>query len=351
MPVFSLHYLRRVGAEVFSASGAEPAAADVVAGLLVDANAVGHDSHGVIRIPQYISTIEKGEIDPKAAVVVERETNVSAVLDGRWGFGQVVMNHAVEWGIERAGRYGVAAVTVRNANHIGRLGSYMQQVAEQGMIGLLCTNSHGGGSIVAPWGGMAGRLGTNPLAAGFPGPAGGALVLDMTTSVVAEGKVRIKRNRGESVPAGWIVDAAGMPSTDPDDFYGEPRGSLLPFGGSMGHKGYGLGVVVELLGGALSGAGCARGASVRNGNGNFLLVVDIARFQPLDEYRAQIKAYIAYLKATRKAEGVADILMPGEIEERERERRRDGIFVEEETWTQILACGDRVGAMMPEPEA
>ena len=349
MPVFSPEYLRRVGAAVFTAAGATPAAAEVVASLLVDANAVGHDSHGVIRVPQYITTIEKGDIDPEAPVAVVRESAVSAVLDGQWGFGQVVMNHAVEWGIERAGRYGVAAVTVKNANHIGRLGSYMRRIAEAGMIGLLCTNSHGGGSIVAPWGGMAGRLGTNPLAAGFPGAEGGALVLDMTTSIVAEGKVRIKRNRGEPAPVGWIVDSAGEPSTDPEDFYAEPRGSLLPFGGSMGHKGYGLGVIVELLGGALSGAGCARGKKVRNGNGNFLLVVDIARFQPLAEYRAQIKAYITYLKATPKAEGFVDILMPGELEERERERRRDGIFVEEETWTQVLECAERVGAVLPEP--
>ena len=351
MPVFSLDYLRRVGASVFTAAGATPVAADVVAGLLADANAVGHDSHGVIRIPQYVATIENGDIDPGASVAVTRETAVSAVLDGQWGFGQVVMNHAVEWALERAGRYGVAAVTVKNANHIGRLGSYMQRVAEADMIGLLCTNSHGGGSIVAPWGGKAGRLGTNPLAAGFPGAEGGSLVLDMTTSVVAEGKVRIKRNRGEPAPAGWIVDAEGAASTDPEDFYGEPRGSLLPFGGSMGHKGYGLGVVVELLGGALSGAGCARGKNVRNGNGNFLLVVDIARFQPLAEYKSQIKAYIEYLKATPKADGFADILLPGELEERERDRRRDGIFVEDETWAQVLECGGRVGAELPEPGA
>lgn len=347
MPVFSLDYLRRVGAAVFTAAGASPAAADVVAGLLVDANAVGHDSHGVIRIPQYINTIEKGDIDPEAAVEIVRETAVSAVLDGQWGFGQVVMNHAIEWGIERAGRYGVAAVTVKNANHIGRLGSYMQRVAEAGMIGVLCANSHGSGASVAPWGGIAGRLSTNPLAAGFPDAESGAVVLDMTTSVVAEGKVRIKRNRGEQVPAGWIIDAQGHPATDPSAFYDEPRGSLLPFGGSMGHKGYGLGVVVELLGGALSGAGCARGRSSRGGNGNFLMVIDIGRFQPLAEYRAQIKAYIAYLKASPKAEGFSDILMPGELEERERERRRDGIFVEDETWAQILDCGQRVGAVLP----
>ena len=214
-----------------------------------------------------------------------RQTAAAAVLDGHWGFGQVVMNQAVEMGLERAGNCGVAAITVKNSNHIGRLGSYVERVAEANMIGLLCANSHGGGASVAPWGGIAGRLGTNPLAGGWPDGEGGALVLDITTSVVAEGKVRVKRNRGEPVPEGWIIDAAGQPSTDPADFYDEPRGSLLPFGGVMGHKGYGLGVVVELLGGALSGAGCARGRKARIGNGCFLLVIDIGRFQPARRVR------------------------------------------------------------------
>lgn len=348
MPVFTIEYLHQVGTSIFSAAGASEEAAGVVAGLLVDANVVGHDSHGVIRIPQYISTVEQGEIVPDAPIEVVRETAVSAVLDGHWGFGQVVVNQALEWGLERAGRYGVAAVTVKNANHIGRLGSYMERIADAGMIGLLCVNSHGGGASVAPWGGQKGRLSTNPLAAGLPNGDGGALILDMTTSVVAEGKVRVKRNRGEQLPEGWIVDAAGRPSTHPGDFYDEPRGSLLPFGGSMGHKGYGLGVVVDILAGALSGAGATRGRKQRIGNGCFLLVIDLERFQPQAEYGDQVKDYIAYLKASPKAEGFSDILMPGELEEREREKRRDGIFVEEETWAQILDCGRGVGAILPE---
>lgn len=347
MPVLSIEHLRQVGAAIFAATGAPPAAADVVAKLLADANAVGHDSHGVIRIPQYMSSIERGEIVPHAAVEVVRQTAAAAVLDGHWGFGQVVLNQAVELGLECAGNCGVAAITVKNSNHIGRLSSYVERVAEANMIGLLCANSHGGGASVAPWGGIAGRLGTNPLAAGWPDGAGGAFVLDITTSVVAEGKVRVKRNRGEPVPEGWIIDAAGRPSTDPADFYDEPRGSLLPFGGVMGHKGYGLGVVVELLGGALSGAGCARGRKARIGNGCFLLVIDIGRFQPLSEYAAQVQAYAAYLRASPKAEGVAAILLPGELEKRERQRRRDGVAVEEETWRQILDCGRRVGATVP----
>ena len=347
MPVFSIEHLRQVGTAIFAAAGAPSGAAEVVAKLLADANAVGHDSHGVIRIPQYISTIEKGEIVPHAEVEIVRQTTAAAVLDGHWGFGQVVMNQAVEMGLERAGNCGVAAITVKNANHIGRLGSYVEHIAEANMIGLLCANSHGAGAGVAPWGGIAGRLGTNPLAGGWPDGEGGALVLDITTSVVAEGKVRVKRNRGEPVPEGWIIDAAGRPSTDPADFYDEPRGSLLPFGGLMGHKGYGLGVVVELLSGALSGAGCARGRNARIGNGCFLLVIDIGRFQPFAEYAAQVRAFADYLRSSPKAEGVDAILLPGELEKQERERRQAGVTVEEETWRQILDCAYRVGAVLP----
>ncbi len=347
MPVFSIDHLRQVSTAIFAAAGAPPPAAEVVAKLLADANAVGHDSHGVIRIPQYISTIEKGEIVPHAEVEVVRQTPAAAVLDGHWGFGQVAMNQAVEMGLERAGNSGVAAITVKNANHIGRLGSYVERVAAANMIGLLCANSHGGGASVAPWGGIAGRLGTNPLAGGWPDGAGDALVLDITTSLVAEGKVRVKRNRGEPVPAGWIIDAAGRPSTDPADFYDEPRGSLLPFGGLMGHKGYGLGVVVELLGGALSGAGCARSRKARIGNGCFLLVIDIACFQPFAEYSAQVRAFADYLRASPKADGVDAILLPGELEKRERQRRQAGVAIEEATWRQILDCAQRVGAILP----
>ena len=347
MPVLSIEHLRQVGAAIFAAAGAPPKAAEVVAKLLADANAVGHDSHGVIRIPQYISTIERGEIVPHAEVEIVRQTAAAAVLDGHWGFGQVVMNQAVEMGLERAGNCGVAAITVKNANHIGRLGSYVEHIAEANMIGLLCANSHGAGAGVAPWGGIAGRLGTNPLAGGWPDGEGGALVLDITTSVVAEGKVRVKRNRGEPVPEGWIIDAAGRPSTDPADFYDEPRGSLLPFGGLMGYKGYGLGVVVELLSGALSGAGCARGRNARIGNGCFLLVIDIGRFQPFAEYAAQVRAFADYLRSSPKAEGVDAVLLPGDLEKQERQRRQAGVVVEEETWRQILDCAHRVGAVLP----
>lgn len=342
MPTFSSTYLHQCASAIFVAAGAPPERAERVAALLVEANEVGHDSHGIIRVPQYISTIERGEIDPFAEVTVEFETDASAVLDGHWGFGQVVMSQAASMGVEKAKGCGVAALTVRNANHIGRLGSYVEEVAREGMVALLFANMHGGGVCVVPWGGREGRLGTNPIAAGLPRPGSDPIVLDMTTSVVAEGKVRVQHNRGETVPEGWIVDAEGNPSTDPMALYGPPRGGILPFGGSVGHKGYGLSVVVEILGGALSAAGCA-GTGTRNGNGVLLLVVDVKRFVPMDDYAREVEQLVEFLKSSPLAPGFNEILVPGEIESRQRQERRAGIEVDEKTWAQIVECGKGTG--------
>lgn len=342
MPIFSSEYLRRSAASIFAAAGAPAERAELVAALLVESNEVGHDSHGIIRVPQYLGTIERGEIDPFAEIDIESETDASAVLNGNWGFGQVVMSRAAALGVEKAARCGLAALTVRNANHIGRLGSYVEQIARENMIGLLFANMHGGGVCVVPWGGREARLGTNPLAAGLPRPGGEPIVLDMTTSVVAEGKVRLQRNRGEDVPEGWIVDAEGRPSTDPAALYGPPRGGMLPFGGAVGYKGYGLSLVVEILGGALSAAGCA-GTGSRNGNGVLLLVVDIERFVPMDAYGEEVDQFVSFLKSSPLAPGFSEILVPGEIESRTRQQRREGIEVDAQTWGQIVECGQRFG--------
>ncbi len=346
MPTFSSEYLRRCAAAIFTAAGAPSARADQVSELLVASNLVGHDSHGIIRVPQYVATIERGDIDPHAEIAIESETDASAVLDANWGFGQVAMSQAAAMAVEKASRCGVAALTVRNANHIGRLGSYVEDIARQGMVALLFANMHGGGACVVPWGGRESRLGTNPLAAGLPRPDGDPIVLDMTTSVVAEGKVRVQRNRDEPVPEGWIIDAQGQPSTDPAAFYGPPRGGILPFGGAVGHKGYGLGVIVEILGGALSAAGCA-GTGSRNGNGVLLLVVDIERFVPMDDYLSEVGQLVEFIKSSPLAPGFSEILVPGEIESRQRALRIDGIDVDEQTWSEIVECARRLGAPLP----
>jgi len=346
MPRFKNSALIKYAKEIFVALGTPDEKAHLVAQLLVESNQVGHDSHGLMRIPQYGLTIENGEINPCAEITKEAETDASVIVDAHWGFGQYAMQKAVEIGLTKAQACGVSAVTMRNANHIGRLGSYVQYIAEKKMIGLLFANMHGSGVCVVPWGGTSARLGTNPLAAGLPRGEGRAIVLDMTTSVVAEGKIRIRRNRGEVVPEGWITDAKGDIATDPEAFYGSERGGILPFGGIAGHKGYGLSIVVELLAGALSGAGCA-GSGSRNGNGVFLMVLDISRFVPMEQYCREVDEFVDFLKSSSLAPGVDEIFVPGEIEEKQRKQNISSIDIDEKTWKQIVDFGQKYGVEPP----
>ncbi|MCZ6635816.1 MAG: Ldh family oxidoreductase, partial [bacterium] len=315
MPHFSADELIQASTKVFTGAGTPPENARLVAGLLAEANSTGHDSHGLIRVPQYLSAIEAGDIVPDAEVEILRETSITAIVDGHWGFGQVTMSRATDVALDKAGQHGLAAVAVRGANHIGRLGNYVDRVAREGMIGLMFVNAVGTPAFrMAPWGGTEPRLVTDPMAFGIPSSTGEPIVMDMTTTVVAEGKVRVKRNRGEETPDGWLVDAEGKPTNDPNVLYTEPLGSILPLGGSAaGHKGYGLNVVLEFLAGVLSGTGCI-GKDQRLSNGVLLIVLDVAQFLALEEFYQEADTFIAHVKSSPPAEGVDEILMPGEIE-------------------------------------
>ena len=347
MPTFTPQFLQTECARLFAAAGATGEEATTVAARLVEANLAGHDSHGVIRVPQYLAWMEKGEIAVGKPVDMVRETAASAVLDGNWGFGQVIASRAVELGVEKARACGVSTITARHANHIGRLGSYVEEAASMGMIALLCVNGHGAGVSTAPWGGSQSRLSTNPLAVGVPAAPpelAEPIVLDMTTSAVAEGKIRVKKNRGEPIPDGWILNLQGEPTNDPAEFYGPPRGAILPFGGRAGYKGFGLGVIVDLFSGCLSGAQTTRPPHGRLGNAIFLFVVDVAQFAPPEEFASTVSELVRWVKSSPLLPGFDEILVPGEIEQRETEkRRRQGLFVEDETWGQIEDCGRQLG--------
>ena len=342
MPVFDAQFLIRTSTDIFAAAGMRPDEARIVAEELVEANCAGHDSHGVIRIPQYLGQIAAGDIVPDAEIEIVREAPVLAVLDAHWGFGQVAMRRGVELGLEKAKAAGMAAIAVHRANHVGRLGSYVEDIARQDVVAQLFVNG-APTCRMAPWGGREARHGTNPVAIGFPSRAGEPVVLDMTTSAVAEGKVRVQRNRGEPVPDGWLIDAEGKPTNDPNTLYGDPPGSILPLGGSLGHKGYGLNVAVELLAGALGGAGCL-GKERQFRNGALLVLLDVEQLVGLDAYFAEADDYIAFVKSAAVVPGVESILMPGEIELAVKKKRMvEGVFVEEETWGQILASAREVG--------
>ena len=345
MPTFTREQVVKTITEILTAVGTPSDSAVIVAELLAEANLTGHDSHGIIRIPQYLEMVEQGRITTDAEVEVVEKRPLTAVVDGHWGFGQVTMSRAVEVGLDKAGQQGLTAVTVRHANHIGRLGSYVDRIAREGLIGLLFVNAVGTPAFrMAPWGGTEPRLVTDPLAFGIPSSSGGPIVLDMTTTVVAEGKIRLWRNRGERTPDGWLLDPHGKPTNDPNLLYGDPPGSIMPLGGATaGHKGYGLNVAIEMLAGILSGTGCI-GDNPRMSNGVLLILLDVEQFMPIDEFLQEAETFFAHVKSSPPAEGFDEILLPGEIEEKtKRERSEAGIFVEEETWGQILGCGKKLG--------
>jgi uncharacterized oxidoreductase len=325
---------------IFAAMGTPEGDAAWIATLLVRANLRGHDSHGVIRIPQYWQAVKTGQVDPKSPVTVTDETPTLVRLDGGGGFGQVVARRAMEMAIAKAKAGGLSAASMSRTSHVGRLADYAEMAAGAGLIGMVWANCvHG--LNVAPWGGAARRLGTNPHAVGIPGATGPAMVLDFATSVVAEGKVRVKRNRKQPAPPGWFVDAQGRPATDPEIFYGDPPGALLTAGD---HKGYGLSLAVEILGGILSGTGPAGPPPGVFANGTLMICLDVARFLPLPEFHRQVAGLFGWVKSAPLAQGATEILIPGEPEARlEAERRAQGIPIEDQTWSQIETAAAELG--------
>jgi uncharacterized oxidoreductase len=345
MPTLKCEPLETLARDVFQAITVPPAGAAWMATLLVRANLRGHDSHGVIRVPQYVASWKKGEADPKAEPVVVQDGPATALVDGKGGFGQIVARRGMEVAMAKAAAIGVAAVGVYNSNHIGRLADYTEMALERDMLALLAVNAGGAGQRMAPWGGRAPRLSTNPFA--FACPTGSAVPIsfDVATTVAAEGKVRVKRNRKEQTPPGWLIDADGKPTTDPNVLYGKPEGSILPVGG---HKGYSLALMVEVLGGIMARAGHSREKPGPVMNGIFMVVVDIARFVSPQNFRSEVDDLIRYLKTSPVAPGVSEIMYPGEPEARaEAERRQKGIFVEDETWGQIAQAARDLGVAVP----
>ena len=267
-----------------------------------------------------------------------------ALINGNWGFGHVVAQKAMALAIEKAKSSTISAISVYNCNHIGRIGSYPMMAAEAGMVSITMVNAGGTALYVTPFGGRDGRLATNPIAIATPTREGQPILLDITSSVVAQGKIRVALNRGDSVPLGWLINSEGEPTSNPQDLIASPPGALLPLGGIVGHKGYALALMIDILGGALSGAGCSGSGNTRLQNGILMIVLDIANFTPLDDFYDHVDGLVAHVKASPTAPGFEEILTPGEIEARQTELRlRDGIPIDDETWRQIQETAAEVG--------
>jgi LDH2 family malate/lactate/ureidoglycolate dehydrogenase len=348
MPCVQAGELLSLARRIFEALQVPPEEAAWVAELLVRANLVGHDSHGVIRIPQYAQAIQSALVQPGAPFKIIQESPSLALIDGHGGLGQVVARRAMELAIRKAKETRISSVGAYHLYHVGRLADYTRMAAEQELVGIMMVNAGGASPIVAPFGGTAGRLGTNPISIAFPTGGSAPFLLDMATSVVAEGKVRVKRHHGEKTPEGWLIDHEGRPTTDPNALYQEPRGAILPLGGGAGHKGFGLAMVVEILSGVLARGGYGGQGAKRFSNGTFIVVIDISAFVTPGDFYAEIDDLLAYVKSAPTAPGVAAIMYPGEPEVMaQQQRAREGIPLDDETWQQLMTLAHDLGLATP----
>jgi uncharacterized oxidoreductase len=327
--------LKHLTAAIFAAAGCGEPEAERIAFYLVEANLAGHDSHGVIRVPFYVEWLRAGQVRANQTLQVVFENDVLAVVDGQFGFGQSIGEQAMKLGIDKCSRQGVAVVALRNSGHLGQIGAWALMAARAGKLSLHFVNTSGAGILMAPHGGISRRISANPVAAGVPVKGGTPIVLDISTTTIAEGKIKVALNKGVPVPDGCLIDPQGRPTNDPKTFYGPPPGAILPFGG---HKGYGLGVVVEMLAGALTGGGCSTPGVKRVVNNMLTILLDPSFFRSEDEFAREAERFIAFVKSSERVSPEREILMPGEIEAQTRARRlAQGIELDDTTWGQLVA--------------
>jgi len=330
--------LVRAVAAIMAGGGCAAAEAQTVARRLVDSNLVGHDSHGVIRVGKYLEWVRLGWLKPNQSPTIVAESDAFAIVDGNRGFGQVVGEFAADLGIAKAARTGIALVGLRNCGHLGRVGDWADMAAAAGQVSLHFLNTSGA-QRVAPFGGTDRRLSTNPICIGVPLAGADPVILDVTTSMVAEGKLMVAMNKGEQVPAGWIIDAQGKPTTDPRDFY--DGGALLTI---AAHKGSGLSIITDLLAGAISTGRSSDPDDAVLRNNMLSIYIAPAVYDPDGAVLKEARRFVDWVKASPPADPAQPLLAPGEIERRTRARRlEEGIALDDKTWADLLAAAKAVG--------
>src|SRR5260370_14088938 len=337
--------LRTLPVRVVKRGGCAGHAATLVPDILVDANLAGHDSHGVGMLPHYFRNLAAGTLMPNQKPEIVSEAASFAVWDGRMGYGQVIARDAMAWAVGAAKRHGVAVHGLRNTHHIGRVGAYGEIVAKSGLVSVHFVNGVSGPPAVAPFRGREGRLSTNPICIAVPGTATTApVILDFATSRIALGKVRVAHNEGKPVVPGALIDSAGKPTTDPGVIYNEPKGNVLPFGE---HKGSGLALIAELLGGAIIGSRTIQPAHSRDCgivNGMLTVALDPERMSSRALIEAEIGAIVAWVKSAQPADPELPVLVAGEPERIARAKRiAEGIEIDATTWRQIGEVAASVG--------
>ncbi|CAN5441968.1 malate/lactate/ureidoglycolate dehydrogenase [soil metagenome] len=355
MPLLLAEPLRQQCAAILTAAGSAPTEAAQVAANLVLANLSGHDSHGVGMLPRYIDAVAEGGLRPNTSVRTNVDLGSLLALDGQGGYGQIVGVQATEMGIARAKQHGSCIVTLAHAHHLGRIGHFAEMATAQGLVSLHFVNVLSR-PVVAAWGGGDGRFGTNPCCIGVPLAGAEPFVLDFATSRVAQGKMRVAHNKGERVPPGYLIDEQGRPTDDPGVVVvpqnkgaeagagGGLFGALMTFGE---HKGYGLAVACELLGGALTGGGTwhkPADASRSVFNGMLTVLIDPAKLGTQASFAQEAQDFIAWLRQSPPGAGFDAVQIAGEPERAARRvREQDGIDVDEATWGEIVDAGRRVG--------
>jgi uncharacterized oxidoreductase len=341
--VFKAAPLARAIESIVAAGGSDAREAKLVAENLVTANLTGHDSHGIGMIPRYVDSLQEGGLQPNRHPVVKFDGGALVALDGQAGYGQVIGLEATDMAIARARQHGVCVMALANAHHLCRIGQWAEQAVAQGFVSISFVNVISR-SIVAPFGGSDARFGTNPCTIGIPLAGQPPFILDMATSGVAQGKVRVAHNKGEKLPPGLLLDDKGNPTVDPKFGVIEPFGALTTFGL---HKGYGLAVVCELLGGALTGGGTWHTedrTKKRVLNGMLSILIDPDRLGTAAAFEREAREFIAWVKQSPPAPGTDRVRIAGEPERETRARReREGIAVDANTWLEIHAAGAKVG--------
>jgi uncharacterized oxidoreductase len=254
--------------------------------------------------------------------------------------------------IAKAAETGIAVGSLKQTSHIGRLGEYAEIAAAAGMVAIICANNHGAAQRVAPVGGKRPRLGTNPICISVPGGAEGPFVLDFGTSATAEGKVRIKKIAGEPIPAGWVLDPDGNPTTDPNQLYGDPPGTILPMGGNQAYKGFGLAFMIEMLCGGLSGGRCAEeGNPPPIGNCVTFIVIAPDQLAGMEHLTGEVGRLEAYVRSVPRIEGVEAITLPGDPERgTASQRERDGIPIDKGNWQALCELAKELSVTSPDIE-
>ncbi len=340
--------LSTLAAAVFHAHGLSASDASVVADSLVSANLRGVDTHGVARIPAYVERFRTRLVEAVPAIKIESRMPWAAVVDGGNGMGAVVAHRAMSDAIERAERLGIGAATARRSNHYGMASHYALQAVPHGCIGISLSPAS---KSLAPFGSREPLFGTNPIAFAVPAGRHAPWVMDMATSVAARGHIRLAARHGEAIPEGWALDEAGRPTTDAKAAL---AGVMLPFAGP---KGSALSMLVDILGGVLSGSAFA--GEIRDMNsdferpqdvGHFFLAMKVEAFMPLADFNARMEEAIARLKALKPAAGFTEVLYPGEPEARkEAERRRNGVPLSPQVVQALAEVAGTAGLAMPAP--